>query len=120
MWRHGLANYVRMAEERPVERRWTSCAIENLRRRIDVLDESLVRLLNARAACALEIGRAEERMRHRDLPAGARGGSARARAANQHRAARPRAIKRLFERIIDEARRLEREAEPEDGKEDQT
>ena len=31
--------------------------LEDLRKRIDLLDESLVRLLNARAACALEIGR---------------------------------------------------------------
>ena len=31
--------------------------LEDLRRRIDMLDEHIVRLLNARAACALEIGR---------------------------------------------------------------
>ena len=31
--------------------------LDDLRRRIDMLDEHLVRLLNARAACALEIGR---------------------------------------------------------------
>ena len=34
-----------------------SHTIEELRDRIDLLDETLVRLLNARAACALEIGR---------------------------------------------------------------
>ena len=31
--------------------------LDDLRHRIDLLDESLVKLLNARAACALEIGR---------------------------------------------------------------
>ena len=36
--------------------------LEDLRKRIDLLDESLVRLLNARAACALEIGRIKREM----------------------------------------------------------
>ena len=36
--------------------------LEDLRRRIDLLDEHLVRLLNARAACALEIGRLKREM----------------------------------------------------------
>ena len=36
--------------------------LEDLRKRIDLLDESLVRLLNARAACALEIGRIKRDM----------------------------------------------------------
>ena len=40
-----------MAEERLVD------PLEDLRKKIDALDDALVRLLNARAACALEIGR---------------------------------------------------------------
>ena len=36
--------------------------LDDLRKRIDLLDESLVRLLNARAACALEIGRVKRGM----------------------------------------------------------
>ena len=36
--------------------------LDDLRKRIDLLDESLVRLLNARAACALEIGRVKRAM----------------------------------------------------------
>lgn len=82
--------------------------IEALRRRIDDLDERLVRLLNDRAGCALEIGRIKqalgmeiyqpdrerEVLRHvRDMNGGP---------LDAH------AIVRLFERIIDEARRLER------------
>ena len=31
--------------------------IEELRTRIDVIDEQLVRLLNVRVACAVEVGR---------------------------------------------------------------
>ena len=79
-----------------------------LRERIDALDEQLVELLNARAACALEIGevkraigmeiyqpdRERSVLQHvRSVNAGPLDGDA---------------IARLFERIIDEARRLER------------
>jgi chorismate mutase len=82
--------------------------IDALRRRIDELDARLVQLLNDRAGCALEIGRIKqalgmeiyqpdrerEVLRHvRDLNGGP---------LDAH------AIVRLFERIIDEARRLER------------
>ena len=45
-----------MAEKQPVS------LIESLRKRIDELDEQLVRLLSARAACALEVGRAKKAM----------------------------------------------------------
>jgi chorismate mutase len=87
--------------------------LEDLRRRIDMLDEHLVRLLNARAACALEIGRikrelgieiyqptreAEVLSNVNRLNTGPLG---------------PQAIQRLFERIIDEARHLERVADEE-------
>jgi len=85
--------------------------LDDLRKRIDLLDESLVRLLNARAACALEIGRVkramgipvyqpqreEEVLRNVD-------------AANVG-PLDAQAIRRLFERIIDAARHLERIAE---------
>lgn len=85
--------------------------IDDLRKRIDLLDESLVRLLNARAACALEIGRLKREMgipiyqpdREKDV-------------LNHVQALNSgplddQVIKRLFERIIDEARHLERIAE---------
>lgn len=85
--------------------------LDVLRARIDMLDEALVRLLNARAACALEIGRAKE----------ARGLAVyqpeREREVLEHVTSLsngpldPAAIRRLFERIIDEARRLERLAQ---------
>lgn len=85
--------------------------LDELRARIDMLDEALVRLLNARAACAVEIGRAKE----------ARGLAVyqpeREREVLEHVTSLsngpldPAAIRRLFERIIDEARRLERLAQ---------
>jgi chorismate mutase len=82
--------------------------ITALRDAIDALDEQLVALLNARANCALEIGeikrvlqmeiyqpdRERAVLQHvRDVNQGPLDGDA---------------IARLFERIIDEARRLER------------
>lgn len=88
-------------------------SLRTLRERIDALDEQLVRLLNERAACALEIGRAKEALglavyqpeREREVlehVAGVNAGPLDAQA-----------IRRLFERIIDEARRLERLAQHE-------
>ena len=88
-----------------------SHTIEELRDRIDLLDETLVRLLNARAACALEIGRVKRAMgvpiyqpeREAEVLKNVQ-------AANMG-PLEEAAIKRLFERIIDEARHLERVAE---------
>jgi len=44
-----------MAEEPHLEA--TRASIEEWRRRIDLVDEQLMRLLNSRSACAIEIGR---------------------------------------------------------------
>jgi chorismate mutase len=84
--------------------------IEQLRHRIDELDARLVVLLNARAECALEIGRLKEEM-GLDLyqPDREREVLKNVRTLNRG-PLRDEAVVRLFERIIDEARRLEREA----------
>ena len=84
--------------------------VEELRTRIDELDEQLVRLLNERASYALEIGhlkdtlgleahQPEREIEVLDHARSTNGGPLDAGA-----------ITRLFERIIDEARRLERSA----------
>ena len=82
--------------------------VDALRRQIDALDQQLVALLNERAACALEIGRQKEAA---GLPIyqPAREGEvlANVRAVNRGPLDNA-AMTRLFERIIDEARRLER------------
>jgi chorismate mutase-like protein len=92
--------------------------LEDLRRRIDMLDEHLVRLLNARAACALEIGRIKREV-GMDIYQPTREAEV---LTNVNRLNTgplgPQAIQRLFERIIDEARHLERIAE-EDYRESQ-
>ena len=85
--------------------------IDDLRRRIDQLDEQLVELLTERANCALEIGKLKHDLglevyqpdreaqvlhhvqSHGKVTGSPLGGDA---------------IARVFERIIDEARRIER------------
>jgi chorismate mutase len=102
-----------MAEERALgsSRDEAAARVDDLRRRIDELDELLVRLLSARAACALEIGR-EKKLLGLEIYQPSREAD-----VLQHvQGINPgplndASIKRLFERIIDEARRLEREAE---------
>ena len=88
-------------------------SIDHLRQRIDALDERLVELLNERASCALAIGelkkalgleiyqpnREAQVLKHVRDHGAATGGPL-----------GPEALTRLFERIIDEARRLERES----------
>jgi chorismate mutase len=85
--------------------------LDDLRRRIDLLDESLVKLLNARAACALEIGRLKREMGVPIYqPAREAEVLLNVQKANRGPLDQP-AMKRLFERIIDEARHLERIAD---------
>jgi chorismate mutase len=85
--------------------------MDDLRKQIDAIDEQLVRLLSARAACALEIGR-EKKHAGLELYQPVR----ETEVLGHVQRVNPgpldnEAIKRLFERIIDEARRLERVAE---------
>jgi chorismate mutase len=90
--------------------------ITALRSQIDAVDEQLVRLLNARAAHALAIGRLKEQA-HEPVYQPAREADvlAHVRLVNQG-PLDDGAVTRLFERIIDEARRLERlAAHPESG-----
>jgi chorismate mutase len=85
--------------------------LEDLRKRIDLLDDSLVRLLNARAACALEIGRLKREMGVPIYQPEREAEVLRHVQAANNGPLDQAAIKRLFERIIDEARHLERIAE---------
>jgi chorismate mutase len=82
--------------------------IKGLRAQIDELDEQLVRLLNQRASCAVEIGHLKKILGleiyqpERELEV-----LEHVRTASRGPLA-GEAMTRLFERIIDEARRLER------------
>jgi chorismate mutase len=103
-----------MAEERTVDPQAPGPAaiMSDLRRRIDELDELLVRLLSARAACAFEIGR-QKKMLGLEIYQPAREAEVLAHVQRINPGPlNDGSMKRLFERIIDEARRLEREADP--------
>ena len=91
-----------------VEPEAVATRLNDFRGRIDRLDEEIVRILNARATCANEIGRLKVRAGMEIYE------PARERAVLEHvRHANPGplggdAVARVFERIIDESRRLER------------
>ena len=86
----------------------TDLKIEDWRDEIDRLDEQLVKLLNARSQCAIELGRIKRELglaiyspdREREVIAHVTG-------INPGPLDRT-AVRRLFERIIDESRRIER------------
>ena len=80
------------------------------RRRIDEIDRKLVQLLNERSHCALEIGKIKQ---ERNLPLYQPDREREVIKNAQSQNPGPlsdAAIRRLFERIIDEARSAEREA----------
>jgi chorismate mutase-like protein len=90
--------------------------LDEIRLDIDRVDEVLVRLLNERARCVCEIGRLKKESgieiyqpdREKDV-------LNHVRAVASEGPLGPDAIARLFERIIDEARRLERRVVHGDG-----
>ena len=82
--------------------------LDGFRRRIDELDEQIVRLVNLRAECAHQIGQLKESIgmetyqpkREEDVLAHVRDVNTGPLGAD--------AIKRIFEKVIDESRRLEK------------
>ena len=94
-------------------------SIERWRKEIDSLDEQLVRLLNERSRCAIELGRIKREL---GLPIYSPDREseviAHVKSINPG-PLDPDAVRRLFERIIDESRRIERvtvEREKEESK----
>ena len=89
--------------------------LSDWRRRIDEIDKKLVELLNERSHCALEIGKLKQAA---NLPL-YQPDRENEVLANAERAnpgpLTDAAIRRLFERIIDEARAAERNAMHSDG-----
>ena len=82
--------------------------IDDWRRRIDEIDRQLVTLLNERSRCAMEIGRIKQE-RHLPLYQPEREKEVLAAAERSNTGPLPdTAIRRLFERILDEARSVER------------
>ena len=84
--------------------------ISDWRRRMDEIDKKLVELLNERCKCALEIGHLKQQQKI-PLYQPAREKEVLANAENNNEGPLSHAaIRRLFERIIDEARSAERVA----------
>ena len=83
--------------------------LEDFRKDIDRIDEVLVRLLNERARCACEIGRIKKDQ-HVEIyqPEREKQVLDHVKSVAAEGPLEPEAIARLFERIMDEARRLER------------
>jgi chorismate mutase-like protein len=84
--------------------------LSDWRRRIDELDKKLVELLNERSRCALEIGKIKQA---ECLPLYQPDREKEVLQNAEHHNSGPltdAAIRRLFERIIDEARAAERDA----------
>jgi chorismate mutase len=82
--------------------------VDEYRRRIDQIDEQLMKLLNARSACAVEIGRIKRRLGLPVYQPEREQWILERVARNNPGPLDPGAIKRVFERVIDESRRLER------------
>jgi len=85
-------------------------SISGWRRRMDEIDRQLVELLNERSRCALEVGRLKQAA-GMPIYQPAREDEVLANAARNNKGPLSNAaVRRLFERIIDEARSAERVA----------
>src|SRR2546423_13796859 len=93
---------------RLAERLFVEMSIEEWRRKIDEIDSKLVELFNERSKCAIEIGKIKhaENLRVYD-PAREREILRRIKAANPG-PLDDEGLQRVFERVIDECRRIER------------
>jgi chorismate mutase len=95
--------------------------LSDWRRRMDEIDKKLVELLNERSQCALEVGRIKQAA-GMPIYQPARENEVLSNAARNNKGPlSDAAIRRLFERIIDEARSAERlamhnESSPEERK----
>jgi chorismate mutase len=93
--------------------------LSDWRRRMDEIDKKLVELLNERSQCALEVGRIKQEA-GMPIYQPARENEVLANAARNNKGPLSEAaIRRLFERIIDEARSAERLAVHGDASEEQ-
>ena len=104
-----------MADERDVAR--SEAQVADLRRRIDQIDDQLMKLLNARSACAVEIGRIKRRLGLPVYQPDREKWILDRVERNNPGPLDSNALRRVFERVIDESRRLERLAgETDEGK----
>lgn len=82
--------------------------LDDWRKRIDEIDQQLVKLLNDRSQCAVEIGHVKKRLNMEAWQPSREAEILRNIVKSNPGPLDDAAIRRLFERIIDEARALER------------
>jgi chorismate mutase len=82
--------------------------VNDLRRRIDQIDDQLMKLLNSRSACAVEIGRIKRHIGMAVYQPEREKWILERVERNNPGPLDPGAVRRVFERVIDESRRLER------------
>jgi chorismate mutase len=82
--------------------------VDDLRRRIDQIDDQLMRLLNSRSACAVEIGRIKRQIGMAVYQPEREKWILERAERNNPGPLDSGAVRRVFERVIDESRRLER------------
>jgi chorismate mutase len=92
--------------------------LEGWRKRIDEIDQQLVKLLNVRSQCAVEIGHVKKRLHMETWQPEREAEILRNIVKSNRGPLDDAAIRRLFERIIDEARALERHSMKEEGPQD--
>jgi chorismate mutase len=90
--------------------------VADLRRRIDQIDDQLMKLLNSRSACAVEIGRIKRSIGLPVYQPEREKWILDRVERNNPGPLDSNALRRVFERVIDESRRLERLAGEADGK----
>ena len=83
---------------------------DQLRKRINEIDQQLVKLLNERSQCAVEIGHIKKKLNVAAWQPRREAEILRNVVKSNQGPLDDAAIRRLFERIIDEARSLERHA----------
>jgi len=101
-----------MADERDTSlKKQIPPEVDGLRRRIDLIDDQLMKLLNSRSACAVEIGRVKRHLGMAVYQPDREGWILGRVSVNNPGPLDSGAVQRVFERIIDESRRLERLAQ---------
>ena len=83
-------------------------SIEDWRRKIDEIDRQLVQLLNERSKCAIEIGKIKHDLHMRVYDPQREGEILRRIKETNDGPLDDEGLQRLFERVIDECRRIER------------
>ncbi len=107
-----------MADQRDVDpKTQMPQEVDELRRRIDVIDDQLMKLLNSRSACAVEIGRVKRNLGMAVYQPDREVWILERVAVNNPGPLDSGAVRRVFERVIDESRRLERQAQDAETKE---